>query len=78
VTAIGGLATSFSAEYVTHQMVGIMLLVAGIFSIFLIRIIGALDSIQYDLRFMANREKKLAKPEGKKHSDDKDDLEEEK
>lgn len=73
MTAVGGLATSFSAEYVTHQIVGIMLLVAGIFSIFLIRIIGALDSIQYDLRYLANRERKLDELESEKHHGDIDE-----
>ena len=72
VTVLAGLATSFSSMYVTHQMVGIMLLVAGIFSIFLIRIIGALDSIQYDLRYLANREKKL-EHESEKRPDDIDE-----
>ena len=50
-----------------------MLLVAGVFSIFLIRIIGALDSIQYDLRYLANREKKLAKAESEKYLGDIDE-----
>ena len=50
-----------------------MLLVAGIFSIFLIRIIGSLDSIQYDLRYLANREKKLVELESEKHLDDIDE-----
>ncbi len=70
---IGGLAASFSAEYVTHQIVGIMLLVAGLFSVFLIRIIGALDSIQSDLRFLANKDKKFYEPESEKHLDDMDE-----
>lgn len=53
-----------------------MLLVAGIFSIFLIRIIGSLDSIQYDLRYLANREKKLAELESEKHLPDTDEKDE--
>jgi hypothetical protein len=73
VTVIGGLAVSFSAVYVTHQIYGFMLLVAGIFSIFLIRIIGSLDSIQYDLRYLASREKKLVEFESEKHLDDIDE-----
>jgi hypothetical protein len=75
---IGGLAASFSAEYVTHQIVGIMLLVAGLFSVFLIRIIGALDSIQSDLRFLANKDKKFYKPESEKPIDDRDEKDKEK
>jgi len=66
-TIIGGLAESYSAVYVTHQIVGIMLIVAGVFSTFLIRIIGALDSIQYNLRYLANREKKVAQLEHEKN-----------
>jgi hypothetical protein len=73
VTVIGGLAVSFSAVYVTHQIYGFMLLVAGVFSIFLIRIIGSLDSIQYDLRYLASREKKLVESESEKHLDDIDE-----
>ena len=73
VTVIGGLAVSFSAVYVTHQIYGFMLLVAGVFSIFLIRIIGSLDSIQYDLRYLASREKKLVELESEKHLDDIDE-----
>lgn len=62
VTVIGGLAISFSAVYVTHQIYGFMLLVAGVFSIFLIRIIGTLDSIEKHLRNMdpVYREQKIA------------------
>lgn len=37
-----------------------MMIVGGVFSIFLIRIIGSLDSIQHDLRYLANKEKKSA------------------
>ena len=66
MTVIGGLAVSFSAVYVTHQIYGFMLLVAGIFSIFFIRIIGSLDSMQSDLRFLANRDKKFYEPESEK------------
>ena len=73
VTVIVGLASSFSAVYVTHQIVGIMLVVAGIFSIFLIRIIGSLDSIRDDLRYLANREKKLEDRESEKHLGDEDE-----
>jgi len=73
VTVIGGLAVSFSAVYVTHQIYGFMLLVAGVFSIFLIRIIGSLDSIQYDLRYLASKEKKLVELESEKHVDDIDE-----
>jgi hypothetical protein len=73
VTVIGGLGVSFSAVYVTHQIYGFMLLVAGVFSIFLIRIIGSLDSIQYDLRYLASREKKLVELESEKHLDDIDE-----
>ena len=50
-----------------------MLLVAGVFSIFLIRIIGSLDSIQYDLRYLANKEKKLGDLENEKHLPDADE-----
>jgi site-specific recombinase len=67
VTVIGGIAVSSSAVYVTHQIYGFMLLVAGVFSIFLIRIIGSLDSIQYDLRYLASREKKLVELENEKN-----------
>jgi hypothetical protein len=77
VTVIGGLAVSFSAVYVTHQIYGFMLLVAGVFSIFLIRIIGSLDSIQYDLRYLASREKKLVESESEKHLDDIDEKDKE-
>jgi hypothetical protein len=67
VTIIAGLAVSFSAGFITHQIYGLMILVAGVFSIFLIRIIGCLDSIQHDLRYLANNEKKLAELESEKH-----------
>jgi hypothetical protein len=67
VTILAGLAYLFSAQYVFHQMFAFMMMVGGVFSIFLIRIIGSLDSIQHDLRYLANKEKKLAEPvdEGK-------------
>ena len=48
-----------SAKYVTHEIVGVMILVFGVFSIFMIRMIGALDSIQYDLRYLADKERSL-------------------
>jgi hypothetical protein len=67
VTVIAGLAVSFSAKYVIHEIYGLMIVVAGVFSMFLIRIIGSLDSIQYDLRYLANKEKKLAELESEKH-----------
>jgi len=44
-----------------------MIVVGGVFAIFLIRIIGSLESIQYDLRYLANKEKKLAELESEKH-----------
>ena len=66
-TIIGGLAYSFSAQYVFHEILGLMITIAGVFSIFLIRIIGCLDSIQHDLRYLANNEKKLADLESEKH-----------
>lgn len=53
-----------------------MLLVAGIFSIFLIRIIGALDSMQSDLRLIANRDKKLYEPESEEDLPDTDENDE--
>ena len=79
VTVIAGLAVSFSAKTVIHEMYGLMIVVGGVFAIFLIRIIGSLDSMQSDLRFLANREKKFYEPENEKHPrdlDDKDKLEE--
>ena len=73
VTIIAGLAVSFSAKSVIHEMYGLMIVVGGVFAIFLIRIIGSLDSIQYDLRYLANKEKKLVELEREKHLDDTDE-----
>ena len=70
VTVIAGLAVSFSAVYIFHQMFGFMMIVGGVFSIFLIRIIGSLDSIQHDLRYLANKEKKLAEPVDEKGNEE--------
>ena len=67
MTTIAGLAYLFSAQYVFHQMFAFMMIVGGVFSIFLIRIIGSLDSIQHDLRYLANNEKKLAELGNEKH-----------
>ena len=52
-----------------------MVLVAGVFSIFLIKIIGSLDSMQSDLRFLANREKKVYEPENEIQPEDDNDKE---
>ncbi|HJU78666.1 MAG TPA: hypothetical protein VJ599_03770 [Nitrososphaeraceae archaeon] len=73
LTIIGGLGVSFSAKTVIHEMYGLMIVVGGVFSMFLIRIIGALDSIQFDLRYLANREKKLVETESEKHLGDTDE-----
>jgi hypothetical protein len=48
-------------------MYGFMMIVAGVFSIFMIRMIGCLDSIQDSLRYLANNEKKRAELESEKH-----------
>ena len=53
LTIIGGVALSNSAVLVFHEMFAYMIIVGGIFSMFLIRIIGALDSIQGDLQYLA-------------------------
>lgn len=53
-----------------------MIVVGGLFAIFLIRIIGSLDSIQYDLRYLASREKKLVELESEKHLDNIDEKDE--
>ena len=55
MTVIGGLAISSSSVYVTHQIYGLMLLVAGVFSIFLIRIIGAIDLLTINDEFRLRR-----------------------
>jgi hypothetical protein len=77
VTVLAGLGVSFSAQYIFHQMFGFMMIVGGVFSIFLIRIIGALDSIQYDLRYLANKNKKFPEFESEKHPEDIDEKEKE-
>ena len=57
VSMIAGIALSTSAQYIFHEMFGYMIIIGGLFSLFMIRIIGCLDSIQYDLRYLANNEK---------------------
>ena len=54
VTIIAGLAYLFSAKYVFHEILGFMITIAGVFSIFMIRMIGGIDSIQHDLRYLAD------------------------
>ena len=73
MTIIAGLSVSFSAKTVIHEIYGFMIVVGGLFAIFLIRIIGSLDSIQYDLRYLASREKKLVELESEKHLDNIDE-----
>ena len=60
VTILAGLAYLFSAQYVFHEILGFMIAIAGVFSIFMIRMIGGINSIQHDLRYLANKEKKSA------------------
>ena len=73
MTIIGGLAYLFSAQYVFHEILGFMITIAGVFSIFMTRMIGGIDSIQRDLRYLASNEKKLVELEREKHLDDADE-----